>query len=158
VLAAEGEWWIAIPDALFGLGVGWVAAASVRADRQPAAAALTAPAATPAEPVRRRRSLLRAGSARARRRKGSGGASEGRGPTLDVEADDAHERERIAAGDHAGAQAVIETDVLVLNLVFEMDVAQARVALGHMGEGEVMGGDEAERGRGEQRLDQALRS
>jgi len=51
VLAAEGEWWIAIPDALFGLGVGWVAAASVRADRQPAAAALTAPAATPAEPV-----------------------------------------------------------------------------------------------------------
>lgn len=49
VLAHEGEWWIAVPDAVFGLGVAWVAAASLRADRHPGLVALPLPEAAPAE-------------------------------------------------------------------------------------------------------------
>ncbi|HXR98340.1 MAG TPA: hypothetical protein VN709_10915 [Terriglobales bacterium] len=30
VLAREGLWWIAVPDACFGGGVGWIAWASLR--------------------------------------------------------------------------------------------------------------------------------
>lgn len=47
ILAAEGEWWIAIPDALFGAGVAFVAFESLREDRRIAAA--PPPAAPPAK-------------------------------------------------------------------------------------------------------------
>jgi len=64
ILAREGQWWAAIPDAGFGAGVAWVAFASLREERQerqevlqpapekPAAPAPTPVAATPPEPPR----------------------------------------------------------------------------------------------------------
>ncbi|MGH9393666.1 MAG: hypothetical protein ACRD1E_05805 [Terriglobales bacterium] len=35
VLAAEGEWWVVVPDALFGVGVAWVAAGSLLKQQPP---------------------------------------------------------------------------------------------------------------------------
>jgi hypothetical protein len=60
VLAAEGQWWIAMPDALFGSGVALMAIAGRRGDHAPpAAASEPAPAARnasspPAAPAGRR--------------------------------------------------------------------------------------------------------
>ncbi|HET9784714.1 MAG TPA: hypothetical protein VFP94_07140 [Terriglobales bacterium] len=34
-MASENLWWIAIPDALFGAGVAWMATASLHAERHP---------------------------------------------------------------------------------------------------------------------------
>jgi hypothetical protein len=34
-MASENLWWIAIPDALFGLGVAWMAAASLHGEHHP---------------------------------------------------------------------------------------------------------------------------
>lgn len=46
VLAREGEWWIAIPDGLFGLGVAFVAWESLREDRRIAAGGAAPPPVT----------------------------------------------------------------------------------------------------------------
>lgn len=48
VLAAEGEWWIALPDAAFGAGVAFVAYESLQEDRHPS----PPPAPTPREGAR----------------------------------------------------------------------------------------------------------
>jgi len=54
ILAREGQWWAAIPDAGFGAGVAWVAFASLREERQERQAAAVQqsekPAATPSAP------------------------------------------------------------------------------------------------------------
>ncbi|HEY8056923.1 MAG TPA: hypothetical protein VIE13_13535 [Terriglobales bacterium] len=36
-MASENLWWIAIPDALFGVGVAWMAAASLHGQHRPPA-------------------------------------------------------------------------------------------------------------------------
>ncbi|MGH9475028.1 MAG: hypothetical protein ACRD1C_01715 [Terriglobales bacterium] len=38
-MARENLWWMAVPDALFGVGVGWMALASGNAERHPFAVA-----------------------------------------------------------------------------------------------------------------------
>lgn len=54
VLARESQWWLAIPDGLFGLGVAWVAWADLHAEHRPAPAerATEPPAAIPAVELR----------------------------------------------------------------------------------------------------------
>jgi len=47
VLAAEGLWWAALPDAAFGVGVAWVAYVSLRDERRPPAAPFIVPPAPP---------------------------------------------------------------------------------------------------------------
>jgi len=56
LLAREGQWWAAIPDAGFGAGVGWVAYVSLREERaeqppQPAPPSHPAPPTAAPEPA-----------------------------------------------------------------------------------------------------------
>jgi len=48
-LANEGQWWIAIPDGLFGLGIAWIARNSLHEEHH-VAVAPPAPTLVPAPP------------------------------------------------------------------------------------------------------------
>lgn len=49
-MASENLWWIAIPDALFGLGVAWMAAASLHGEHHPHALPTVPPLPEPPPP------------------------------------------------------------------------------------------------------------
>lgn len=55
VLAGEAEWWIAVPDGLFGAGVAMLALESLREDRRaataPASVNMPSPASPPPAPL-----------------------------------------------------------------------------------------------------------